>query len=576
MLSSHMSHPSVSLSFRLALALASFVSPHALAAGPDAGAPPAGAAASPPGGGGWGFGPGGPGGFLGKTAVVDRFDTNGDRRLDATERKAAREALAKERPAGRMRPGGFPPGGPGGGFPPGGPGGGFPPGGPGGAFPGGPPPFPTGNQEPPKPGKPLAPSQVKAYPRAPLYDTSILRTLFLTFDDPQWEEELSAFARTDVEVPAKLLVDGRAYDEVGVRFRGMSSLMMVGPGRKKSLNLTLDAVNRDQRLGGYRTLNLLNANGDPTFMRGVLFLEIARRYIPAPKANFVRVVVNGEHRGIYVNAQQFNKDFTSEHFGSGKGARWKVPGRPNGDGGLRYLGPDVAEYKRRYTIKTKDDPTDWAALIELTRVLDQSPPEELEAALDPLLDIDGTLRFLALDNVFINEDGYWSRASDYNLFRDDKGRFHIIPHDANETFLALGGPGHRPDETKGADAAVALDPLVAVGDARKPLYSKLLAVPTLRAKYLGYVRQIATEALDWRTLGPIAQRYQKLIAADVAADTRKLFSTEAFRKGVTADHEEPGFRGPRKTIGIKTFVERRRAYLLDHPAIRGATANAAR
>ena len=39
-------------------------------------------------------GPGGPGGFNGPTReVLDQFDKNGDKRLNAEERKAAREAL---------------------------------------------------------------------------------------------------------------------------------------------------------------------------------------------------------------------------------------------------------------------------------------------------------------------------------------------------------------------------------------------------------------------------------------------------------------------------------------------------
>jgi len=33
--------------------------------------------------------------------------------------------------------------------------------------------------------------------------------------------------------------------------------------------------------------------------RSVLFLEVARDYIPAVKANFVRVVINGESWGVY-------------------------------------------------------------------------------------------------------------------------------------------------------------------------------------------------------------------------------------------------------------------------------------
>jgi len=61
---------------------------------------------------------------------------------------------------------------------------------------------------------------------------------------------------------------------------------------------------------------------------------------------------------------------------------------------------------------------------------------------------------------------------------------------------------------------------------------------------------------------------QSFIAADVKTDTRKLDSLDAFTKGVTVDTEEQGFRGPRRSIGLKNFVEQRRTYLLNHPAVK--------
>ena len=145
-----------------------------------------------------------------------------------------------------------------------------------------------------------------------------------------------------------------------MHFRGMSSFMMVPAGSKRSLNLTFDFVDEKQSLLGYRTLNLLNVNSDPTFVRAVLYSDIARAYFPAPKANYMRVVINGESWGVYINAQQYNKDFLRDYFKTDKGARWKVPGSPGGRGGMEYLGDDPAAYKRTYEIKTKDDPKVWA------------------------------------------------------------------------------------------------------------------------------------------------------------------------------------------------------------------------
>src|SRR6185295_16979119 len=72
-----------------------------------------------------------------------------------------------------------------------------------------------------------------------------------------------------------------------------------------------------------------------------------------------------------------------------------------------------------------------------------TPAAQLENALSPIFDVDGALRFLALDNALVNNDGYWTRASDYSLYRDASGKFHILPHDTNETFSVGGGPGGR-------------------------------------------------------------------------------------------------------------------------------------
>jgi len=418
------------------------------------------------------------------------------------------------------------------------------------------------------PGRGITPADVKpASGRASLYDTGTLRTVFLQFESPTWEKELEAFYRTDVEVPAVLTVDGRAYRDVGVHFRGMSSYMMTPEGSKRSLNLTVDFANEDQRLLGYRTLNLLNVNGDATFVRPLLYTEIARQYVPTGKANYVRLVINGENWGVYVNVEQFNTDFIQERFGTRRGARWKVPGSPFGQGGMAFIGEDAQAYKNIYEIKSNDNARSWRDLIAMFKVLTTTPLDKLEAALSPVLDVDGALKFLALEVALVNTDGYWARASDYNIYQDERGKFHVIPHDVNEAFeeenFGGGGPGRglppgMPPLPPGMQfpatfgrATVELDPLVGLDDVSKPLRSRLLAVPALRARYLGYVKEIAEKWLDWRVLEPLVRQYQGLIAEEVKLDTKKLYTFEAFQAGVSTGPES-----------LKSFVDRRRAFLL--------------
>lgn len=590
------------------------------------------------------IGKAGGGGMMGgqQRKLVKQFDKDGDGRLNQDERKAAREFLKSTR-------GGF------------------------------------GNRPAPKPGRKVAPADVQNYPDAPFYDPNVLRTLFIDFDSPEWEAEMAEFYKTDVELPATLTVDGRKYPNVGVHFRGMSSFGGVGAGHKRSLGISIDFADKKQRLYGYKTLNLLNSHEDPTHLSPVLYAQIARQYMPAPKANLVRVVINGESWGVYPNVQQFNKEFVEENFKTGKGTRWKVPGP--GPGGLVYIGDNIDDYRKRFEIKSGDKDESWRALIRLCKTLHETPPDKLEAALEPILDIDGLLWFLALDVALINNDGYWTRASDYNLYLDEYGKFHAIPHDTNEAFqpamsLPPRGPAaQRPappgevlpafardslkltDEQKqkvaalqndvesrldailteeqrknwkdlrsrpagreravlgmpaggmvptespglpggpppgrqggrgpggpppagavaisagpawasggdfvilGKGTTVELDPLVSIDDPQKPLRSKVLAVPSLRARYLRNVRTIADKSLDWKTLGPFVSQLRSLIEKDVESDTRKLDSFEAFQH-ITADNAATAETG--HEFPLRAFAEQRRKFLLTHPEVKKA------
>lgn len=487
-------------------------------------------------------------------------------------------------------------------------------------------------------GPKVSPSQVKAVAGTDLYTKDAVRTVFLEFEAGDWEEEMAAFYNTDVEIPATLTVDGKTYPQVGVHFRGASSFMMVPAGNKRSLNVTMDFIDAKQKLYGVKTLNLLNSNGDASFMSSVLYSSIANKYIPAPRANHLKVVINGESWGVYVNAEQFNTDFVDKNFAksaeAGKtGARWKVSGSPQGDAGLNYLGEDLAPYKQRYDMKSKDNEKDWQALVKLTKTLSETPIEQLEEALKPMLDIEGALWFLALDVSLANSDGYWVRASDYSIYRDPKGIFHVIPHDMNEAFRnegrmgggggrrgpggqggpggpggqqgggfqggpggpggqqgggfqggpggpggpqgggfqgGPGGPGGQqgggfqggpggPGGQQGGGQVSQLDPLTGMTDLRKPLRSRLLQVPSLRAKYLANVKKLAAESMNWNALSPLINKTRDMLLPEIQADTRKNSSTQAFIDMLSTAAATPN--GPRN---LRSWIDARSQYLINY------------
>lgn len=410
-----------------------------------------------------------------------------------------------------------------------------------------------------QPGPSLTPDQIQSSTTADLYDETVLRTLFLRFPNDQWEDELADFWKTDIAVPASLHVDSQDFDHVGVRFRGTSSFFTVPQGLKRSLNISVDHGAPKNRLYGYKTLNLLNAHTDPSFVRTALFSHIARHYIPAPKANYLHVVINGESWGIYVNSQQFNKDFLDDWYGRRGGIRWKMLPNPRGGNGLGYLGDDPTLYERQYLMKSAGDDRDWATLINVFRILSETPLDKLEATLDPIFNIDQALWFLALENVFVDNDGYWVRASDFAMYADPRGRLHMIPHDSNETFRLPRGPGF--DRTTGED----LDPFYGLDDPSKPLIHRLLSVPQLKARYIAHIRTLKDEWLDEERVTAIATKYQALIKPTVLSDTKKHETNGAFLgslEGPAMPHE-----GGQQTISIAQFVAARREFLDHHPAL---------
>ena len=447
--------------------------------------------------------------------VVKQFDANGDGRLDAAERKPAREWLSKNSGGrggfGRRRFG----------------------------FGG-----PAGNGA--TPGRHLEPKDVRSYPKsAGLYDIGTFRTIFLQFDNTtDWEDELAAFYGTDVEIPATVIVDGTTYKDVGVHFRGASSFRMVPDGREAVAEPHVQL--REQEAAARR---LSHAEPAERQRRSHVHARRAlRRDLAAlrPDGQDELRPRGHQRRGLGRLHQRAAGEFRlhREFFNSTKGARWKTPGSPRGRAGMEYLGEAPSLYKRLYEIKTEDTPKAWTDLIHMFRVLNETPADKLESALAPILDIDGVLKFLAVEVALANSDGYWTRASDYNIYQDPKGVFHVFAHDFNEALM---------EESFGfgGSSGAMLDPLVSVNDPTKPLRSKLLAVPALRAKYLGYVREIAEKWLDWRVLEPMVNQYRGILAEEMKVDTRKLYTVEAFQAGI----------GPGPDT-LREFVDRRRAYLL--------------
>ncbi len=126
--------------------------------------------------------------------------------------------------------------------------------------------------------------------RKDLYDLDTVREIRLYFKQSNYWSLMQQNYSSKTNIEADMKVDGITYPRVGVRFRGNTSYTRIPRGSQKfGFNIETDFVNAGQDLYGYEHLNLNNGYHDPTFMREVITYQICRRYMCAPKANFVKV-----------------------------------------------------------------------------------------------------------------------------------------------------------------------------------------------------------------------------------------------------------------------------------------------
>lgn len=381
-----------------------------------------------------------------------------------------------------------------------------------------------------------------------LYDTATLRTVNLTFAQPNWETQLRMNHFTGIDIAGDLEVEGTTYLGVGVRIRGNTSFTTLPLlSQKYSLNISMDFTVPGQELLGYDTLNLNNAHRDPTFAREMTYSNLAAQYIPGPRANHVLLTINGESWGVYVNVQQFNKDLLRDYFDDEDGMRVKV-GNPVVGPGLQYMGPDPMNYSA-YEIKNDGGLADpIGAVIALCDAVANGDLTNWRS-IDEVLAVDPSLWALAVENIFADDDGYMNEGKDFVMYQNPvDGRTHLLPSDGNETWRELGWAATHN-----------------FGDVNKPLLSHVLSVPELRQRYMAHLRTLL-EDFDWAHLGPTFTATKARIDAHVLADTKKLYSYQNFVDNYTSTVVLAGLLGG-PVVGLQEFVDMRSTLLLADPEV---------
>ena len=393
-------------------------------------------------------------------------------------------------------------------------------------------------------------------PPAGLYDHSALREVHLDFPQANYWALLTSNYSSETQIPATMTIDGVVYDSVGVNFRGNTSYFSIPNSQKKSFAVSTDFIHLDQTCMGYKHLKFNNAHEDPTFMREVLYCQMAARHTPNAKANYIHLFLNNQDWGVYPDIQGIDKTFLEEYFLSNDGARFRAtteetgsgpggggggPGWGDGTAGMNYLGQDTATYQKYYALKSSDIDHPWQKMIDAFQVLSTATASNMDTV-EKKIDVDRSLWMLAVENIFTDDDSYVMKGKmDYYVYYEpETDRTMPIEYDGNSGFQA------------NAATSTNWGPFKNVNNVNYPLLNKLVNIPEWRQRYLAHYRTILQETFTTEKANALIDTLDAQISALVMSDTKKLYTNAQYTSGVP---------------GLKSFVANRRNFLLSNTEV---------
>lgn len=358
---------------------------------------------------------------------------------------------------------------------------------------------------PPQNAGPSQPAPITQQPAGParldagdLFDDATLHDLWIRIGAADLQQLLENF-EDNTFYKVAMEWRGLRVDDVGIRSRGDATRSNKKPG----LLVDFDRYRPDQTFLGLTALVLDNVWHDESMIRERVSMLLFRKMgVPAPREAHARLYL-GETRqfaGVYVMVEDIDKPFLKRVFGDDEGYLFefeRIDGYHFDD-----LGNSFDEYAKRFEPQTreKDDPaTIFGPLRDMVRVINDSAPAALPAAIAPYLDLDRFLTFLAVTNYMAVWDSYVGGLgmANFSLYRfSGSSRFEFIPWDQDNSFAS---PDFPPSE--GADKNV--------------LLRKLWAHAPSRERYLQKLLDVAAAADGWMEQ-EIEREYRQIRAAALA------------------------------------------------------------
>jgi hypothetical protein len=390
------------------------------------------------------------------------------------------------------------------------------------------------------------------------FDANHIPEVRISFKQKNWMSLLDSLKVSGSNMLiGDVAIDGTTMPSAGIRYRGTGSFKY---GEKRNpYYIKLNFVNSNANYQGAKGIVLSTALRDPSMVREVLGYEIARKYMPAPRANYSKLFVNNEYIGLYVNVEAIEDNFLDKNFGTPDNTliRCNAEDKSVVDGCRKspYSSLEYEEnencYFSNYELQSKQG---WDDFFNLVKTLNKSPE-----SIEKYLDVDKTLWMLAYNNVLVNLNSYsGGNSQNYYLYKDKLGKFVPLLWDLNLNFGSFKNKGTGESDLT-LQQLQELDPMMHNINAAKPLISKLLSNPTYEKIYLAHCKTILAEWIDNGQYLTRAKQLQEICKVSFMNDQNKYYKDTDLAKSLDKTIGEHS-----KIPGLSELMVKRSKFLKKH------------
>lgn len=424
---------------------------------------------------------------------------------------------------------------------------------------------------------------------AKLFNKETIQDVKISIDENNWNYLLQNAIDKPTVLASSVSIGDDTVKYVGIKTKGNLTLKEVWNLSSDRFSFTINFgkyINTDngytdkQNLYGLRKVALNNIYGDATLMKEYLSYELMTKMgIPTPEYSLINLYINDEFYGVYMMVESIDSSLTQRTLGE-KSDYLVKPESSGGDliydnsldeyinddgefdfssiiydnsGNIIYPNDKSNPLYKYNGLWENDEDTfedivdmlptifKWMKTLNELNNIDNPNTDDYKLALEEIIDVDGLIRYFAVNTYLVNLDSYQSeKMQNYALYINETGRATIIPWDYNYSFGVYG--------LGSASDVINFDiynPVINTTLKDRPLLNVILQNDEYKALYEKYLNDITIIASEGGTtsdgdtyeennFATILDKYNKLLNNIYGNDPTAFYTLDEYNKATTS------------------------------------------